>query len=370
MEPNRIHRTVVLLTLAGAVAGCSEQTPEPDPLRPVRSAAVVASQGGRTRTFSGTARAGQETDLSFRVGGTVDLLGVTVGDVVRRDQVIARLDRTDFLIAVRRAQANLDQALATSRNADADLERIRGLWENQNASQSDLDQALAGSQSARASVEVSRQSKAQSERQLGYSTLRSPVDGSIAAVDVEVNENVGQGQTVVRLTSGSQPEVEVAIPGVLISSIERGNPVSVTFNALPGERFEAVVTEVGVAATGTATTFPVTVQLAEGVDDVRSGMAADVAFQFGKDDEGERIFVPAYAVGEDGDGRYVFLLESRHRSRATHRRRGRTGTDPRRTAGGPVGPVRGTAAGHRRCPAPHRRPAGQAAGRRLVAARR
>jgi len=310
MEPSRIRRAAVLLALAGLVAGCSEQPPEPDLLRPVRSEAVVTSRGGRTRTFSGTARAGQETDLSFRVGGTVDLLGVTVGDVVRRDQVIARLDRTDFLIAVRRAQANLDQALATSRNADADLERIRGLWENQNASRSDLDQALAGSQSAQASVEVSRQSKAQSERQLGYSTLRSPVDGSIAAVDVEVNENVGQGRTVVRLTSGSQPEVEVAIPGVLISSIERGNPVSVTFNALPGERFEALVTEVGVAATGTATTFPVTVQLAEGVDDVRSGMAADVAFQFGKDDKGERIFVPAYAVGEDGDGRYVFLLEA------------------------------------------------------------
>jgi hypothetical protein len=74
--------------------------------------------------------------------------------------------------------------------------------------------------------------------------------------------------------------------------------------------FEALVTEVGVAATGTATTFPVTVRLAEGVDDVRSGMAADVAFQFGPVDTVERIFVPAYAVGEDGDGRYVFLLEA------------------------------------------------------------
>ena len=310
MEPSRILRATALLALAGFVAGCSERDPEPEMLRPVRSETVAASQGGRTRAFSGTARAGQETNLSFRVGGTIELLGVTVGDVVRRDHVIARLDRTDFLISVRQAQANLDQAQATSRNADADLERIRGLWENKNASQSDMDQALAGAQSAQASVEVSRQSKAQAERQLGYSTLRSPVDGSIAEVDIEVNENVRQGQTVVRLTSGSQPEVEVAIPGVLISSIARGDRVSVTFSALPGKKFEALVSEVGVAATGTATTFPVTVRLAEGVDNVRSGMAADVAFQFGRVDAGKRIFVPAYAVGEDGSGRYVFLLEA------------------------------------------------------------
>ena len=92
MERIRIRPAVALLTLAGLLAGCSEQAPEPEILRPVRSETVATSQGGRTRTFSGTARAGQETNLSFRVGGAIELRGVTVGDVVRRDQVIARLD--------------------------------------------------------------------------------------------------------------------------------------------------------------------------------------------------------------------------------------------------------------------------------------
>ena len=45
---------------------------------------------------------------------------------------------------------------------------------------------------------------------LAYTVLRAPVDGAIALVPVEVNENVSQGQSVVLLTSGSRPEVEIA----------------------------------------------------------------------------------------------------------------------------------------------------------------
>jgi RND family efflux transporter MFP subunit len=289
--------------------GCAEQPPDPEPLRPVRSETVTATRGGRTRTFSGTAHAGQEIDLSFRVGGSVEQLTVSVGDTVNRGQLIARLEQTDYRIAVRQAEASLEQSRAASRKADADLERVRGLWENKNASRSDLDQALAQSQSAHATVEVSRQSLAQAQRQLGYTSLLSPVDGSIAAVDVEVNENVNQGRTIVRLTSGSRPEIEVAIPGVLIADIRHGEPASVSLSALPGRDFDAVVTEVGVAATGAATTFPVTVRLNNDSDGIRSGMAADVSFQFADDGNRDRIFVPAYAVGEDRQGTFVFLLE-------------------------------------------------------------
>ena len=62
------------------------------------------------------------------------------------------------------------------------------------------------------------------------------------------------------------------------------------------------------AATGTATTFPVTVRLARSTTDVRSGMAASVTFRFESDD-GAHIYLPAYAIGEDREGRFVFRLE-------------------------------------------------------------
>ena len=69
-----------------------------------------------------------------------------------------------------------------------------------------------------------------------------------------------------------------------------------------------MVTEVGVSATGAATTFPVTVRLTGERRDVRPGMAASVAFRFRGRDR-QVIYLPPQAVGEDRDGRFVFLLE-------------------------------------------------------------
>jgi RND family efflux transporter MFP subunit len=298
----------LILTIALFGIGCASPAPEPEVLRPVRSERATTTGATRVRTFSGTARAGQETNLSFRVRGRIDGVFVKVGDSVQANQVIAQLEREDYEIAVRQEQANLARAEAGHRNARADLDRTRGLYESDNASKNDLDATLADAQAAGAQVESSAQALEAARRKLGYTSLEAPVDGAIAAVPVEVNENVIQGQTVVRMTSGSQPEVEIAIPELLIVEINEGDHVTVTLDALAGASFDAVVTEVGVASTGTATTFPVTVRLARGSSDFRSGMAANVAFHFESDD-GEHIHLPSHAVGGDRDGRFVFVLE-------------------------------------------------------------
>lgn len=302
-------RTAGALMLLLAVVGCSEPEPEVEILRPVRTQEVLATGVSRVRSFSGTARAGEETHLSFRVSGTVQRLNVKVGDTVRSGVLIAALDPKDYEIAVEQARANLAQADAAARNAAANLDRIRGLWENDNASQNQLDSAQADDESARAQVAAARKALEGAERQLSYTRLRAPVDGAIASVAVEVNENVRQGQTVVLLTSGSRAEVEIAMPEVLIGQVREGSPVTVTFGAFPDETLDAVVTEVGVAATGTATTFPVTVRLTRPSPQVRSGMAADVTFRFESQAGGEAIYLPSHAVAGDRNGRFVFLLE-------------------------------------------------------------
>ena len=97
----------------------------------------------------------------------------------------------------------------------------------------------------------------QSRSQLSYTRLRAPAAGSIASVPAEVNENVQSGDEIALLTAGLRPQVIVAVPEGLIGDIERGDVVRVTFDALPGRDFAAVVTQVGVAATELTTTFPV-----------------------------------------------------------------------------------------------------------------
>lgn len=296
---------VALLTLTS----CGETPPSPEPLRPVRTVTAYATGASRDRVFAGTARAGQEIDLSFRVPGTVERVDVRVGESVRAGQVLATLESRDYEIRVQQAEASLAQARASSRSTQADLERVRELWENGNAPQSELDAARARAESTAAQVEAAEQALEAARRQLDYTRLVAPVAGAIASVDAEVNENVGQGQKIAVLASGSRPEVEVAMPEVLISGVREGQPVTVSFDALPGEALDAVVTEVGVATTGTGTTFPVTVRLSKPAREVRSGMAAEVAFRFRAQGGEELIYLPPQAVAEDREGRFVYVLE-------------------------------------------------------------
>ena len=309
--------------LAGLSIGiaCSEAPPPPEPvIRPVRVTEVYATDGGRTRAFSGVARAGVESTLSFRVPGAIEELPVRVGDRVDAGQLIARLDAVDYELQVKETEAAQSQAQAQARNADADLRRVRGLYENDNASRADLDAATAGAASASAQVESVSKRLELASRRVDYTRLVAPVAGAIAEVPAEVNENVNPGDPVAVLTAGAMaPEVEVSVPEGLIRQIQEDAAVTVVFDAIPGQRFDGVVTEVAVTPTGT--TFPVTVDLPDGRGDVRPGMAAEVTFELPDDGRGARFIVPPEAVGEDRQGRFVFVAEPSGDGFAVVRRR-------------------------------------------------
>ena len=309
MKIENNYSLIFLLSLVIVFLSCNDEQPVEEILRPVRYQAIYSSGGERIRTFSGVAKAGIRSRLSFKVNGTVQKIAVKVGDKVKPGQLIAELDPTDYRLQFQQAEASLESARAQERNAKANYNRISQLYERRNASRNDLDAARATSESAVAQVLASEKQLDLARSQLSYTRLTAPVSGGIAMVDVEINENVQSGETIVELSSGSNLEVKVAIPGILISQIREGNKVDVFFDAIPDRSFTAHITEVGVAAMEFATTFPVTVLLDKAKEDIRPGMAAEVAFRFGAEGQKERIIVPSMSVGEDRQGRFVFVVE-------------------------------------------------------------
>jgi len=308
----------VLLVAAGA--GCGQTPPPEEPIRPVRYVEVTPESTGIVRTFSGTMQAGTESRLSFKVSGTIQSIPVKLGDSVRPGALIAALDPRDYQLQVDDAEASLAQARARLRNAESSLDRVRGLYENNNASRADYDAARAERDSASAQVESLTTRLQLARSQLSYARLTAPIEGAISAVNVDVNENVSPGQTVVVLTSRDSPEVQVAVSEDFIAQVDVGQAARVTLDALPGRSFEALVSEVAATASGLATTFPVKVRLRSSPPEVRPGMAAEVAF---RTDPGAapRIVVPGFAVGEDRQGRFVYVVEPAGEGRGVVHRR-------------------------------------------------
>jgi multidrug efflux system membrane fusion protein len=304
---NRI--TVVLLATLVSVAGCKEETEEPELIRPVRYIKVEGRDAGRQRTYSGVAKAGQESRLSFQVSGQVVSLPVSVGDVVKKGQTIARMDPTDYALQLQNAQASAAQSRAQERNAKAKYQRTQALYENQNVSKQDLDADRTAYESARAALAAANQQIRLSQRQLGYTHLQAPESGTLATVDIEVNEYVQAGALVATLLAGDQIDVSVSVPASVIRNVERGAEAEARFSSLGGKSFRGSVKEVGVASVSGSATFPVTVRLTEGQKEVRAGMAADVTFKFASREGAPKYTLPAAAVGEDREGRFVFKLE-------------------------------------------------------------
>ena len=318
----------ILVACSALIAGCDPPpVVERTEVRPVRYTRVAPQGNIDERVFSGTAKAELETDLSFKVSGTLISRPARVGNTLQRGDLVAELDATDYRVRVQEAEAGLARGRAELRNAEAGYERTRGLYENRNASRSDLDAARANAESARAQLRASSQQLEAARLQLSYTRLMAPEQCLVAQVFAETNQNVQAGQAIVQVNCGQCAEVVVSVPESAISRVTAGTTVRVEIDAIPQESLTGVVTEVGVAS-GSATIYPVTVALQEGCQSVRSGMAADVAFRFPTRGPAGQLVVPFVAVGEDSDGRFVFVLEPSDADQWVANRRGVEVTGP------------------------------------------
>ena len=302
-----------LLTMAGLlmlVACEQEKVTAEIPLRPVKSITITTASAERERDFSGTSKFREEARLSFKVAGSIKSRSVNVGDMIKPGDMIAELDATPYELQSQQALANLASSEAAKRNAEANYQRLRNLYENNNASRNELDSARANAESSEAQVKANQKALEIAQLNVDYTQLIANNDCSIASVSVEVNENVSAGQEIVLANCGSTLEVEIAVPGSLIGAIVQNTPAVVTFTSIPEQSFPAKVAEVGVAATGGGNTFPVTVRIDDEHPGLRSGLAANIRIttQPSSGNNGSLIIVPAHAVVEDSQGRHVFLL--------------------------------------------------------------
>ncbi len=287
-------------------AGCGEDAPPPAPQPPVVLwAEARPADAPATRRFSGVVVADTATALAFEVAGRVDSVLVSVGEPVAADALLATLDAEDRRLQVHEAAAAVAAADAARENAEQRHRRLQALWEHGNASEQDLDAAAAAHAAARARWQAARQRHRLARRQLAHTRLQAPYAGEVAAVPAEVGVVLAPGRPAVLLTATGRLQVNLAVPADLVGRLAAGQPATVTVPAL-ADTLAGEITEVGVSPTGFATTYPVTVTLPP-APRLRPGMAAEARLGPASGDT-TTVLVPAAAVGEDRDGRFVYVL--------------------------------------------------------------
>ncbi|MBW1296052.1 efflux RND transporter periplasmic adaptor subunit [Aquimarina litoralis] len=305
-----------VVLISGLLFSCSEENKEAKKfVRPVKYEKVDFVGGEKIRTFSGTAQTDKIIGLSFRSNGIITAFDIKLGQKVAKGQLLAKLDNVQARLNYENAVASKNSAESQMNTAKLSLNRTRSLFEKGSAALSDFEAAKNSFKTAQESFESSKRSVAIQQEQIQYGYLFAPEDGVIAAVNAEIDENVSAGQNIATLNAGSDMEISLGIPESVINGVKSGNEVKVSFAALSGQVFNGKVSEVSPAVNANTATYPVIIMITNPTNDIKSGMAANVTFDFGENKSNSQVLVvPANAVGEDSNGRFVFLIEGEAQS--------------------------------------------------------
>ncbi len=278
---------ICLLVLTPVLTSCDSKPPEKvEVIRPIPAMKVGEIQKVSGRKFPGKAKATQEVNLAFDVGGKLIERPVDIGDSVKKGDVIARLNPRDFKAKVKSTKAEV-------KKAKQNFERGKELIKKGFISQREYDRLEAAVDVAEADLDVA-------QKALSDSVLKAPFDGHISNLYVENYQAVLSKKIIARLLDTSQIEMVVQVPENLISKVSYMEDIQVTFDSFPDTALAATIKEVSNEASQTTRTYPVTLimQQVDGIEILpgMAGSASGTLVMPGADEGLEQLVVPIQAV--------------------------------------------------------------------------
>jgi HlyD family secretion protein len=222
-----------------------------------------------TISASGTLNPVKSIQVGTQVSGMVQEIYVDFNDVVKKSQVIARIDPREW-------QARFEQAEANYILAKRNHENNKRLIEKNFISPAALDQTLSAYKSAKASLTMAKKA-------LDDTVIRSPVDGVVVKRSVERGQTVAASLQAPELFIIAQDladmQVETAIDESDVGRITEGMTATFTVDAFPGKVFQSKVKQVRKAPINVQNVITYTVLLSAQNTDLKllPGMTANTS---------------------------------------------------------------------------------------------
>lgn len=240
-----------------------------------------------------------EVKIASEVSGEIIELPVKEGQIVKKGDLLVRINPDLYTSGYNRTlaglsgtKASLSQADASFKEAKANYERNKTLFEKGIISKSEWDKAVsmyegakAAKQSAYYNVQSASATVNEAKDNLGRTTIYAPADGTVSMLNVELGERVlgmqqMTGTELLRVANLNSMEVEVDVNENDIVKINVGDSARVEVDAYLKKKFRGIVTSISNSASATltadqVTNFKVKVRiLKESYDDLIQGKPA------------------------------------------------------------------------------------------------
>lgn len=295
------------------LSACQQEVAEPqERIRAVKTITVGEQASDALRKFPGTVEPVDTSNISFEVDGVIKEIRVEVGDRFKKGEVLAVLDKKPF-------ELNVESARSASSRARAQFEEKQSAYDRERRIQAEdpgattqkaVEQARAAYMSQRENVSYSEAQFKLAKRDLANTELRAPFAGTVSVRHMEASEVAARGQQVLGIYAEGAMQVAVSIPEQLIVGVRPGIEGQVLLANRPDDPYQAMVTEVGSAATS-ANAFPVKARISNADQWVRPGMTAELNLFFSDAATQSAYLLPVQAIlfGVEKDDRYIFVFD-------------------------------------------------------------
>lgn len=315
---------LLAIAAAAALAACGEAPPpKAPPAVALKAAAVELREVDLTTSAEALVEAVRQSTVSAQIAGRIVDLRFDVGDVVKKGEVIVRIDERAATQALAASEAQVREAEAAARNARVSLERSRQLLAQKFVSQAAVDKAEADYKQAQARLAAMLAGAGAAATERSFATVVAPYSGVVSARHVELGEMAVPGKPLMTGFDPSSLRAVASVPQAQVAAIQASGKARLEIPSL--ERWIDVrqVTVMPAADPRTHTTR-VRLELPEDLRGVYPGVFARAHFTVGR---APRLLVPRAAVFHRSELTGVYVIEGKGVPRLRQIRLGTAGDE-------------------------------------------
>ncbi len=274
------------------------------------SATVTAASEEIVFEAVGSFQGWQEITVSCEVDGKIDRIPVEIGQRVKKGDLLALLEETDFKLGVERAEAGLDMARADRDNAKNDYDRKELLYKDNTIPKSSFDSFATRLAQAEANLRMAEAVLAQARHRLTKARITAPASGYVGQKLVAEGEflSMASGYEMFRLVVDRPMKLVFEVPEKLGARITTGEPVQAKVAAFGDRLFSGTIHAVSPSASIRTRTIPVEAKFDNRDGKLRSGFFASVSLRLPRGEQVLQIPRDALKRNEVGES-YVDLAD-------------------------------------------------------------
>ena len=298
VEGRSVVLAALILVVASIVSGCSGQQADSGrfsmPPMPVEVARAEVRPIEDRFEAVGSIQADDAITVVSEIDAAVESLPFKEGGLIRKGDVIARLDDGQLAAEYARAEALHEQSHST-------YERVKAIVDQKAGSPQDLDDAAAALKVADANLSLAR-------ARLAKTKIVAPFDGMVGARRVSVGTFLRAGQAITELANIDEMRVTFSAPERYLSELKQGSQVSVSTIAFPGVKLTGSIAAIEPVLDAATRSASVVARVNNPGRKLRPGMSADVFAVLRS--RPDAVTVPNEAVFANGNQSFVYVIKS------------------------------------------------------------